>query len=145
VRPVEEIRSSDGDLIAVVVRVDERPEGVRFLSAPDDSLQLGVSGYRRGVTVAPHTHRSHQVTVPTGQEVIHVDRGRVSVDLYDREDRFLSRTLLTSGDTMLFVAGGHGLSMEEDTRIIEVKQGPYRGREKDKRPIAAGKETGGGR
>ena len=136
---MEEIRSADGGLIAMVVRAGERPEGVRFLSAPEDSLQLGVSGYRQGVTVAPHTHRSHDVTVPTGQEVIHVDQGRVTVDLYDREDRFLTRTLLAAGDTMLFLAGGHGLTMEEDTRIIEVKQGPYRGRETDKRPISGDK------
>jgi hypothetical protein len=143
VRPVEEIRSADGDLIAVVVRADYLPDGVRFLSAPGDALQLGVSGYRRGVSVSPHAHRSHEVLVPTGEEMIHVDRGKVAVDVYDRKDRFLTRALLTSGDTMLFLTGGHGLSMEEDTRIIEVKQGPYRGREEDKRPIFGGKEKPG--
>ncbi|MDD1656057.1 MAG: hypothetical protein LUO87_01600 [Methanomicrobiales archaeon] len=140
---MEEIRSADGELIAVVVRADYRPDGVRFLSAPGDALQLGVSGYRRGVSVAPHAHRNHEVLVPTGQEMIHVDQGKVAVDIYDRKDRFLARTLLSSGDTILFLSGGHGLSMEEDTRIIEVKQGPYGGREEDKRPLR-GREKGPG-
>jgi len=135
---MEEIRAADGELIAVVVRGSYRPDGVRFLSGPDDALQMGVSGYRRGVSVAPHSHRSREVRVQTGQEIIHVDLGKVSVEIFDRKDRFLARTLLTSGDTIHFLAGGHGLSMEEDTRIIEVKQGPYRGREEDKQPLSSG-------
>jgi hypothetical protein len=140
---MEEIRAADGELIAMVVRADYRPDGVRFFSAPGDAIQLGVSSYRRGATVAPHSHRSREVRVPTGQEMVHVDQGRVAVDLYDREDRFLARTLLTSGDTILFLCGGHGLSIEKETRIIEVKQGPYGGREEDKRPLHGGKGSPG--
>jgi hypothetical protein len=132
---MEEIRAGDGDLVAMVVRAGFRPDGVRFLSAPADAIQLGVSGYRRGLSVAPHAHLSREVRVQTGQELIHVDQGKVTVDLYDRKDRFLARTLLTSGDTILFLSGGHGLTMEEDTRIIEVKQGPYLGRADDKRHL----------
>jgi hypothetical protein len=36
------------------------------------------------------------------------------------------------GDTIFFVAGGHGFTMLEDSKIIEVKQGPYFGKDKDK-------------
>lgn len=34
---------------------------------------------------------------------------------------------------IFFVEGGHGFKMIKETNIIEVKQGPYFGRDKDRR------------
>lgn len=42
---------------------------------------------------------------------------------------------LLTGDTIFLVDGGHGFEMLEDTKIIEVKQGPYLGKDEDKRMI----------
>ena len=34
-------------------------------------------------------------------------------------------TLLSMGDVILLLKGGHGFQMIEDTVLMEVKQGPY--------------------
>jgi hypothetical protein len=47
---------------------------------------------------------------------------------------------MNMGDTILLIAGGHGFDILEDSKIIEVKQGPYEGAEQDKKRLA----TGGG-
>ena len=39
---------------------------------------------------------------------------------------------LTSGDVLFLCSGGHGFKILESTEMIEVKQGPYSNREKDK-------------
>jgi hypothetical protein len=35
----------------------------------------------------------------------------------------------------MLLSGGHGFNVLEDSKIIEVKQGPYRGVEEDKERI----------
>jgi hypothetical protein len=36
---------------------------------------------------------------------------------------------------VIFLDGGHGFEVLEDTKLIEVKQGPYPGKDKDKELI----------
>jgi hypothetical protein len=36
-----------------------------------------------------------------------------------------SEVVLTSGDVILLASGAHGITMLENTEILEVKQGPY--------------------
>ena len=66
---------------------------------------------------------------------MHVDAGRIRVDLYDTGDLIAGTADLFTGDTILFVQGGHSLHIMEDSRIIEVKQGPYEGLASDKRML----------
>ena len=40
--------------------------------------------------------------------------------------------MLTHGDTVVLLRGGHALMIMDRTRIVEVKQGPYMGPQKDK-------------
>jgi hypothetical protein len=66
---------------------------------------------------------------------VHVDAGRIRVDLYDTSDHTAGSFELFAGDTILFVRGGHSLQILEDTRVVEVKQGPYEGPASDKRML----------
>jgi hypothetical protein len=62
----------------------------------------------------------------------------VKVAFYDDGEK-IKTTILNMGDTILLISGGHGFDMLEDSKIIEVKQGPYGGMEQDKKLL----ETGG--
>ena len=53
--------------------------------------------------------------------------GRLRVDFYSEEERYIESTILEKGDVILLTYGGHGFEMLEPTEIIEVKQGPYAG------------------
>ena len=44
----------------------------------------------------------------------------------------IGSAILNSGDTVLLLTGGHGFNLLEDSKIIEVKQGPYGGVDEDK-------------
>ena len=129
---MEEIKSDDGKIIAIVVRRDFKKEGMNFVSKPDFSLQLGISSYKQGDTIKAHFHIEKERKVNKIQEVVHIESGRTRVDLYDLNGKKIKSVELSEGDIIFFVDGGHGFEMLEGTKIIEVKQGPYFGVEEDK-------------
>jgi hypothetical protein len=132
---MEEICSADGRTLAWVVRSGFSPPGVHFVGGADHPLQLGVNTYRSGEDVRAHIHLPRETVIREVEEVVHVDHGRVSVALFNLSGNKETTLELSSGDTILFVAGGHGIQVLEDTRIIEVKQGPYSGKVHDKKFI----------
>lgn len=132
---VSKIKSNDGKTIAIVVKKDFKKEGVNFISDPDFPLQLGISNYKKNEEIKAHFHIKNKIKINKIQEIVYIKKGRTLVNLYDK-DRYNFKSIeLTTGDIIFFVEGGHGFKILEETDIIEVKQGPYFGRDKDKRVI----------
>lgn len=132
---MEKIKSDNGILIAIVVRKDFKKEGVNFISKPDFPLQLGISSYKRGNKIKAHLHTEKEIKINNIQEIVHIESGKTIVNLYDLSGKKFKSVELLVGDTIFFVNGGHGFEILEDTKIIEVKQGPYSGKDNDKRYI----------
>jgi len=118
-------------LIAVIIRTEYQAEGITFFTPSEFSQQLAYIKHRKGHTIEPHIHNLVPREVKYTQEVLFVKKGKVKVDLYTHERRFLQSVVLKGGDTILLASGGHGFKMLEPTEMIEVKQGPYAG-ERDK-------------
>ena len=116
-----------GCTLAIVLRRDAAPAGSGFVSAPDDQLQLGLRRYRASAAVAPHVHEPVPRHVHGTGEFLLVRQGRCVVDVYDDEARVVAEIELGEGDGVMLLAGGHGVRMLEDTSLLEIKQGPYRG------------------
>lgn len=120
--------------MAIIVRAQVGTEKkYNFITEPESSLQLGVSNYPGGEKIAAHAHLRTEVTAPSGCEYILVKSGRLRARLYDAETREqLAAEELAPGDSILLLAGGHGFDVLEPCQILEVKQGPYISKEKDK-------------
>ena len=121
-------------LLAIIIRARVTSDKkYNFLTDPQSALQLGFSHYGGGEVIPSHAHIGTEVTVPSGQEFILLNQGKLRVNLYDKASRaLLSVQELSSGDMILLVSGGHGFECLEPCQIIEVKQGPYLSKEKDK-------------
>jgi hypothetical protein len=121
-------------LLAIVIRAQTTTDKkYNFLTEPDNALQLGVNSYAGGEVIPSHSHLRTEVTVPSGQEFVLVNKGRLRGDLYDETTRELvSAQELSKGDMILLMSGGHGFEVLEECQIVEVKQGPYLSKEKDK-------------
>jgi len=120
-----------GKTLALILRARFDKEGVNFVTAEDNAIQLGILKHRQGVKIKPHIHRASAKVINSVQEVLHIEYGRVEVDFYDDGEK-IRTTILNMGDTILLISGGHGFDILEDSKIIEVKQGPYEGVEQDK-------------
>lgn len=137
---IEEILDK-GRPLALILRAGFRAEGIRFFTPSDFSQQLAYMNRPRGYVIPPHVHNPVERNVHYTKEVLFVRSGRVRVDFYDDDRRYLESRILGAGDVVLLAYGGHGFEMLEPTEMIEVKQGPYAG-EADKtrfEPVAPGK------
>lgn len=113
-------------------------QGLDFLTKDKDFLQAATWNYRKGRQLGPHSHLLCERQVNLTQEFIYVKEGSLAATFYDKNDRIISKHILRAGDFALFFAGGHGyLILEDDTEVIEIKNGPYAGPEKDRKRIAA--------
>ncbi|MGA2332999.1 MAG: hypothetical protein ABSG75_14690 [Syntrophales bacterium] len=120
-------------LYAIIVRRTLAFEGYNFVTAVEDSLQLGVNHYAEGTLIKRHYHLPMQRKISDTLEILHIDQGKCIIDFYCPDEKPVYSTELVTGDTVILMNGGHGLHVIEKTRIIEVRQGPYMGIEKEKR------------
>lgn len=123
---IEYVKNLD-QTIAIIIRADHRAEGIQFFTADMFSQQLAYMNRPAGYVIRPHVHNPVKRDVIWTQEVLFVRSGKVRVDFFTDGRHYLESTVLTSGDVIMLVAGGHGFEMIEPTEMIEVKQGPYCG------------------
>ena len=116
-----------GVVLAIVVRSSFRRDGIEFFTPAEYSQQLAYMKHPGGYVIAPHVHNSVQREVKFTREVLFIRSGRVRVDLYDDDRRYVRNAILGAGDVILLASGGHGFEMLEECEMIEVKQGPYVG------------------
>jgi hypothetical protein len=122
--PVETV-TSDGETLAIIVRHDFIADGVHFFTPGEFSQQLGFMKHDRGKVIQPHIHSPVQREVTYTQEVLLIRRGKLRVDFYSRERRYLESRMLEAGDVILLASAGHGFEVIEDVEMFEIKQGPY--------------------
>lgn len=116
-----------GQMLALILRAGYRADGIRFFTPNDFSQQLGYMSRPCGYVIPPHVHNPVAREVQFTKEVLFIKSGKVRVDFYDDDQKYLESRVLGQGDVVLLAFGGHGFEMIEDSEIIEVKQGPYCG------------------
>jgi len=124
--PIEEIRHND-QLLGIIVRATFDKPGLHFFTPDDFSQQLAYMHHPAGKVIDPHVHNPVPRAIHMTQEVLIVRRGKIRVDFYDTEKKYLKSRVLGPGDIVLLAAAGHGFEVLEDLEMIEVKQGPYMG------------------
>lgn len=127
----------EGVLIASLLRFkNDLGEGLHFFSGENEGIQVGVWVYGAGKVLAPHIHNKIEKTSERTSEVILVLEGRIHADLYNDESELLREIVLEENDILICYRGGHGYrTLTSKTRVLEVKNGPYHGPEKDRRRI----------
>jgi mannose-6-phosphate isomerase-like protein (cupin superfamily) len=120
-----------GEILAIIVRNEYSTPGITFFTTDDLSQQLAYMRHPAGKIIAAHIHNPVPRRVAYTQETLFIKRGRLRVDFFDEERRYLESRELRSGDVILLIRGGHGFQVLEELQMLEVKQGPYAG-DKDK-------------
>lgn len=117
----------EGKPLCMIIKRELDPEVTTFLTPPEFNLQVGYIVYPKGHTIPRHTHLPIERQVTGTSEVLLVKQGGCSLDVYNDAKELVATRELASGDLMIMVAGGHGFRMQEDTVLLEIKQGPYPG------------------
>jgi hypothetical protein len=121
------------NVLALIVSADHLPSETEFITPLDYKQQLGFIVYGKGETITPHLHIPMSRNLLGTSEVLVIKKGKVEVSIYRHDRTLLIKKLLTQGDIILLISGGHGFRMLEDAVMLEIKQGPYIGLEEKER------------
>lgn len=131
---IEYIQSQGKD-IAIFVPGHFTPEQTRFITKNAEPMQWGIGVFKKGAKVEPHRHMGVPATVSEFQEFIMIRQGRVVAEVFDEAGELVRKIEMVAGDALLLLRGGHGFEFLENAELLELKQGPYLGREKMKAPL----------
>ena len=120
-------------IFSIVYRENDWVKGLNFITPDDLFIQAGSWWYDKGKILDSHTHQEFERKASRTQETVYVKSGKMKVKLFDEQHNFLEDYILNQGDLAVFAYGGHGYEiLEDNTQIIETKNGPFTGVEKDK-------------
>ncbi len=106
-----------------------------FVTPDEFPFQIGIHYRESGETIKPHFHIPFEKlkNFPV-QEFFYVISGKIKIDLFDERenDAKVSEIIINEGDSVVLNTG-HGFTFLDNAKLIEIKQGPYRGKDKEKR------------
>ena len=124
----------NGQIISIIYRDKDWVKGLTFITPDEFFVQVGSWWYDKGRKLDSHIHKEFNRTTARTQEAIYVKQGSVRVLLFTEEKEFFQDYVLYQGDMAVFGYGGHGYEiLEDDTQIIESKNGPFVSVDKDKK------------
>ena len=111
-------------------------KGLSFFSSDCEFQQVGTWGYDAGKTLQAHVHKNVPRTIDRTQEVLFVKQGKIEAEIFDTSDVKVAVIEVCAGDILILLEGGHGYRiLEDDTQVLEIKNGPYVGANDDRRRI----------
>jgi hypothetical protein len=116
-----------GDVVYALLSRRGAAKAPGFFTPPETELQVGIVDYAAGYLAKPHAHRPPTASIDRVCEVLFVENGKIEVQIFDEAWGVLAVDVLSQGDCVVFIRGGHSVRMLEPTRLVEVKQGPYPG------------------
>jgi mannose-6-phosphate isomerase-like protein (cupin superfamily) len=115
--------------LAIIIKNNYKKEGVEFFTPNEYSQQLAYMSHKKGKKIDAHIHNKVTRDVHLTQEVLVIRRGKLRIDFYTQEKKYIESKIVEDGDVILLASGGHGFEVLEDLEMIEIKQGPYLGDE----------------
>lgn len=125
-RGLEKI-TDGGQIYALVLRRYFSRSGIHFFTPGEFSQQLAFLIHKKGKIIERHRHKMVKREVWRTQEVLVLLEGRLKVIVFNEKGRKLKTVFLKPGDTILLARGGHSVKILDNSKIVEVKQGPYIG------------------
>ncbi len=124
----------EGKIIAKHIPADLWGEGLSFFSDDQDFLQVGTWSYKSGKQLAKHIHNDVERSVNRTHEVLFVRQGSLRATIYNLNQEEVGNIILSAGDVLILMDCGHGYEiLEDNTKVLEIKNGPYLGADIDRR------------
>ena len=130
----QEIRFG-GELLAILVKrkfIDKLYKTTIF--TPDKwRVQVGYNVHKSKDIVPSHYHiRGDNKSGDIGVEALYVIKGSIKVYIYHPKSRALVSSFIADEGDLVIMKSGHKIEYLKDSILLQVKEGPYPGMEKDK-------------
>ena len=127
--------SFENQLYAFVCSLNDVSKGLEFLSDDSDFIQLGTWNYEKNFSTVPHYHLEHDKPSNLTQEVVLVHKGSVKCRLFTKDGNYIDEVDINEGELIVQIYGVHEYIMNEDSIVLEIKNGPYFGPDVDRKRI----------
>jgi len=84
----------------MIIRYEFCEQGIHFFTDNALSQQLAFMQHPTGKLIEPHVHNAVLREVQFTQEVLFIRKGRLRVDFYDADQRYLESRILHPGDVI---------------------------------------------
>ena len=121
----------------VIAIVSKNLSGNRVnLTSENQILQASFINFRRNAKVGAHSHlKTERNTIGT-QEVWVVLKGKAEVLFYDLDNTLVKSIIIEKGQVIILFDGGHAMKTRSRRfTMVEIKNGPYLGKDYDSIPI----------
>ncbi len=133
---VTEIKENDLVLARHVPASVAWSEGLSFFSQDSEFIQVGVWGYGKGKELKAHIHNEVTREILWTQEVLFIRQGHIKANIFDTQAQKIAELEACAGDILILLRGGHGYDvLEDNTQVLEIKNGPYVGPDLDRRRL----------
>ena len=133
---IVEVLDGNTILARYIPKVEMKKPGLNFYSDDREFIQFGVWGYDAGKILPAHIHNSVERTNEKTQEALFVQRGKIKAQIYNFEEVKIKELIISQGEVIILLHGAHGYEvLEDNTQVLEFKNGPYPGAELDRKRI----------
>lgn len=130
---MQKIMDTQQNLLVIYMRLKDWTMGLDFITEDSQSLQVGTWFYPKGKKLDRHQHNLVERKTNITQECVTLLAGSMKVGVYDLSRAYVTEFIMQAGDFAIFLQGGHEYEiLEDDTRVLETKNGPFLGVDIDK-------------
>lgn len=130
---MRKITDKKNKLLAIVYRDEDWEKGLNFITDNNLFIQVGSWWYEKGKNLSKHKHNIVPRESNITQEMVYVKSGSMKALIFDNQLNHVEDLILKSGDLAIMLDGAHGYEiLENNTKIIEAKNGPFVSVEVDK-------------
>ena len=120
------------ELYSSIFDLNNISEGLDFLTNDESFIQVGTWKYEKGKILDAHYHNTFERKSFITQEVVLVLEGSIICNLYTKDGNFIATEEINQNQLIIQYEGVHEYEINEDTKVLEIKNGPYLGPEKDR-------------
>lgn len=126
----------EGEILARHVTAGSWNDGLAFFSKDDEYIQVGTWKYNKGKDLLAHIHNVVERKIDRTQEVVFIVNGSIEAKIYSLDGVLRETFIANKGDFLILLNCGHGYKiLQDDTQVLEIKNGPYFGAETDRKRI----------
>jgi hypothetical protein len=124
----------NGVILARLIEETDIKKGLNFFSEDQEFVQVGVWGhYENGKYLQNHVHNEFERTATRTYEALYMVSGSMDVEIFDLDCVHVETFNIHKGEILILMECGHGYTItEDDTTVLEIKNGPFAGVDKDK-------------
>lgn len=119
-------------LVATIVNPKKSNYGLSFLTKDEDFIQLGIWKYKKGKELKAHYHNWFKREAYRTCEFVYVIKGSVQCNLYSENKDFIDSIIIRRNQGIIMHNHAHEYKILKNSIVLESKNGPYFGVEKDK-------------